>query len=160
MCGANQKTNNHTLKSWFPKKESIDDLLGLQSNDKTQDEPFALRVAYPKTITCKDKEVLPYTFEDSLIFENKEIIDAAKDATGMLKKAQNIGDALSAFKKIRKSDFKKAEFALDLLCFSNFDDVKEPSYISDGLQWLENILQPKLGHVPTAKENEEDSDAK
>ena len=142
--GSGQKTNNDTLKSWFPKKESIDDLLGLSANDKKQDKPFALRVAYQMPIAIGDLEVLPYTFEDSLIFENKATFDSTVNAKGMIKKAQSITDAQSAFKIIRDKDFKKAEFALDLLYLQNFDGIKIPTYISEGLQWLESILQPKL----------------
>ena len=139
-----QKTNNDTLKSWFPKIELVDDLLDLSANDKKQESPFALRVAYQMPIFTGDLEVLPYTFEDSLIFENKAIFESVTNAKGMIKKAQSITDAQNAFETIRSSNFKKAEFALDLLYLANFDDIKIPTYISDGLQWLESILQPKL----------------
>jgi predicted ATP-dependent endonuclease of OLD family len=150
---ASQKTSNDTLKSWFPKKENIDDLLELSTNDKKQDEPFALRVAYQTPITIADAEVLPYTFEDSLIFENKAIFDGVIDAKGMIKKAQDITDAQSAFETIRSSGFKKAELALDLLYIPNFNNIRVPTYISEGLQWLEGILQSKLGQTPLITDN-------
>ena len=146
----NQKTNNDTLKSWFPKKESIDDLLGLSADDKKQEEPFALRVAYQIPITIDGSEILPYTFEDSLIFENKTIFTGATDTKGMIKKAKDIAEgALNAFETIHKPNvFKKAEFALDLLYLPNFDDIKMPRYIAEGLQWLEDILEPKRTPTP------------
>ena len=158
--GANQKTNNDTLKSWFPKKENIDDLLGLSTNDKKQDTPFPLRVAYQTPIVIGSSEILPYTFEDSLIFENKTIFDAMTGTKGMLKKAQSITNAQSAFETIRGSGFKKAEFALDLLYLPNFDNIKVPAYISEGLQWLEDILQPKLVQASLAENSTEASNAK
>ena len=157
--GASQKTNNDTLKFWFPKKDCIDDLLGLRANDKKQDKPFALRVAYQIPITIGNAEVLPYTFEDSLIFENKAIFDGTANAKGMIKKAQNITDALSAFEIIRDSGFKKAEFALDLLYLENFDEIRIPTYISEGLQWLESILQSRLAQVTLDEDSAEASNA-
>ncbi len=53
-----------------------DDLLKLSANDKKQDAPFALCVAYQIPISIGGLEVLPYTFEDSLIFENKAIFES------------------------------------------------------------------------------------
>jgi len=157
--GKKQKTNNDTLKNWFPQKENIDDLLRLSINDKKQDSPFPLCVAFQTPIKLNDTEILPYTFEDSLIFENKTIIDGVTDAKGMIKKAQEIKDAQKSFNIIRNSGFKKAEFALDLLYLPNFDDIKVPTYISEGLQWLENILQSKLIKIPSVKSNTEGDNA-
>lgn len=153
--GRKQKTNNDTLKSWFPKKESIDDLLGLSIDDKKQDSPFPLCVVFQTPVKFNNTEILPYTFEDSLIFENKTVFEGIKDAKGMLKKAKDITDAQSAFNTIRESGFKKAEFALDLLYLQNFDDLKVPAYISEGLQWLESRLQLKLAQPSIAENNTE-----
>jgi predicted ATP-dependent endonuclease of OLD family len=157
--GITQKTNNDTLKSWLSQKESIDDLLKLSEDNKKQDVPFLLRVAFQKPITIAGSEILPYTFEDSLIFENKAIFDNVTDAKGMIKKVKGITDAQSAFKIIRDSGFKKAEFALDLLYMSNFDDIQIPAYISEGLQWLEGILKPKVVHA-SVKDKVETKNAK
>ena len=154
-----QKTNNDTLKSWFPKKDLVDDLLKLSANEKKQDTPFALRVAYQIPISIGGLEVLPYTFEDSLIFENKAIFEGVVKAKGTIKKAQGITDAQDAFKTIRDSGFKKAEFALDLLYLQNFNDLKIPTYISEGLQWLETILQSKLVQSILAEGSAESSNA-
>lgn len=61
---------------------------------------------------------------------------------------------------IRSGTFKKAEFALDLLYFPNFDDIQVPDYISEGLKWLEGILQPKLAQAPLVKDKAEIKNAK
>jgi hypothetical protein len=151
--GANQKTNNDALKSWFPKKDNIDELLGLSSDDKKQDTPFPLRVAFQTPITVDGVEILPYTFEESIIFENKDLISAVAAAKGMMKKAQSITDTQTAFDIIRESSFKKAEFALDLLYLPNFEDLKVPAYIAEGLTWLNNVLQPKIVKTPLVEEN-------
>lgn len=152
----NQKTGNETLRKWLPKQENIDDLLGLTTADKKQDTPFALRVAYQVPITVSGLEVLPYTFEDSLIFENKSLIDGVVKAKGMIKKAQSITDAQSAFDIIRDSEFKKAEFALDLLYIPNFENIIVPDYIKEGLEWLNNLLKAKLETSPLTLDNGEE----
>jgi len=156
---ANQKTNNDTLKFWLPGKEDIDELLGLSADDKKQDTPFALRVAYQMPITVDGAEVLPYTFEDSLIFENRTIFSDIENAKGTIKKVQEITDAQSAFDKIRDPNFKKAEFALELLYLSAFEDLKTPTYIAEGLQWLEESLKAKHASAALSEENTETDDA-
>lgn len=146
--GANQVTNNDTLKSWFPGKKSVDDLLALSLHDKEQDKPFPLRVAFQTPIMLNGAEILPYTFEDSLIFENKALLDGITKAMGMIKKAKGMSDAKSAFDVIRNGNFKKAEFALELLYLPNFNEIKIPAYISEGLEWLEIIMKQKLTPTP------------
>lgn len=158
--GNNQRTSNDTLKNWIPEKESIDELLNLSPDEKEKNKPFPLRVAFQNPIMVNDEERRPYTFENSLIFTNKEVIDKVPDAKGMIKKAQNISDEESAFKTIRDGTFKKAEFALDLLYLPNFDDIKIPEYISEGLDWLKNILKPKLEQIPLSKDKTEEKNGK
>ena len=46
---------------------------------------------------------------------------------------------------------KKAEFALDVLNSEKFDTLKIPSYIADGLTWLEERLQKKQVEVLPSK---------
>lgn len=145
--GVNQISNNGTLEFWFPNIKNIDDLLDLPASGKNQEEPFQLCVAYQIPIMIDSSEVLPYTFEDSLVFENKNFFDRTTKEKGMIKKIQSIKDAQSAFNVIRDKGFKKAEFALDLLYLENFDDIMMPAYISEGLQWLENLLQSKLSQA-------------
>lgn len=62
------------------------------------------------------------TFEDALKNENEELTKNVK------------GD--------------KAKFALKLLDLTDFDNLKTPSYIEEGLTWLNDILQKKLEHKP------------
>ena len=59
---------------WLPKKELLDDLLDLKEEYKISDNEL-IRVTYQKPIKIKyknvDCEVLPYTFEDALVFSNQ-----------------------------------------------------------------------------------------
>ncbi|MGC7556513.1 ATP-dependent endonuclease, partial [Pandoraea pneumonica] len=78
--GADQKTNNATLKKWVPALNDVDALIDATPEAKTitdsGDPMFAVRVAYqiPVEVTmpgANAKEIAyPYTFEDALVFEN------------------------------------------------------------------------------------------
>ncbi|MDQ0108487.1 putative ATP-dependent endonuclease of OLD family [Chitinophaga terrae (ex Kim and Jung 2007)] len=149
--GRNYKTNNDTLKSWHPQKELLDELLNLDSGSKiTKDLP--IRVAYQKAIEFdngNDKIIVyPYTFEDALVLENKEIFKGIVDSTGLLKKMvevsrkDNFKDlAEKAYTIITDKQAKKAEFALDVLYFEDPKKIKTPYYIKEGLDWVEEQLK-------------------
>jgi len=71
-------TRNATLKKWVPKKEAVDDLIGLEPDDKVKkdDQFYSVRVAYQCPVKVElnvangTEEALPNTFEDALVFEN------------------------------------------------------------------------------------------
>ena len=154
---AGQVTSNATLKQWAPMIEDVDGLLAATEDKKVIecDQLYAVRVAYqipvhiPNADGTGTEEALPSTFEDSIAFENMEYF-AKLDGNGLVKKfaaaikgqkgATAIGQAL--FKAL--DDGKKAEFALDVIWSKNFNDVKCPKYISEGLVWLEGRLRAKL----------------
>lgn len=154
--GANQKTNNNVLKSWAPKIVEVDDLLAATHEQKTceVDQLFAVRVAYqlPISIPKKDskemEEALPSTFEDALVFENMEFFSKL-DGHGLVKKFRDAineqtgttATAKSMFEVLR--DGNKAEFSLDVLLSDEFEKLKCPEYISEGLIWLEDRLKKK-----------------
>lgn len=126
LDGANGgKTSNPTLKSWIPAKDNVDDLLTLDAAGKIKTDPFPLRIAYQ---TGEGER----TFEDALKNENKELTKSVK------------GD--------------KVKFALGLLDLEKFDDaadgLKTPTYIAEGLTWLDGILQEKLEQRVTAEKAE------
>ncbi|MGL5261568.1 MAG: ATP-dependent endonuclease [Bacteroides sp.] len=143
------KTSNHTLKTWHPKKELLDDLLNLESKDKVMEE-FPIRIAYQGGIEFKAENctIYPYTFEDALVIENREILKDIEGSTGLLKKMveasmeQNIkefGD--KAYEIITGKQVKKAEFAMDILYFQEPEKIKPPTYIKEGLDWIEEQLK-------------------
>lgn len=154
--GANQQTNNNVLKSWAPMIEGVDDLLAATHGQKTRevDQLFAVRVAYqlPISVPKKDskemEEALPSTFEDALVFENTAFFSKLK-GHGLVKKFRDainekIGateTAASMFEALRGGN--KAEFSLDVLLSDEFNTLKCPRYISEGLIWLEDRLKKK-----------------
>ena len=147
-------TNNDTLKTWVHENNNIDELLDMDSSLKIKkyNEFFSVRVAYqcPVEVEIKSKkqEAIPYTFEDALVFENlnlfKDIdgsglINKFKEAINNKKNAKDIGKAM--FEALRKGD--KARFALDLLYLKDPKELKVPTYIHEGLSWLQEQLEIK-----------------
>lgn len=152
-----QKTGNSALKSWTPRIEKIDDLLRENPDKKVLkgDELFSVRTAYQIPVLVKDKdgtnagEALPSTFEDSLAFENLSFFEEL-EGNGMTKKFReaitskknNIPElAIELFNALDGKG--KAAFALDILFSKNFDILKCPAYIHEGLSWLEERLRRK-----------------
>lgn len=143
----NYKTGNDVLKSWIPEITDLDKLLDLPLKSK-ENKDFPILVAYQTPIKVNDKiEVYPYTFEDSLVMENKEAFKKIKDSKGLLKKMVDAASetdinksAKQMFDTITDDGAKKAEFALELLYFQDPNNIAVPNYIKEGLNWLENKL--------------------
>jgi hypothetical protein len=157
--GGGQKSNNDTLKTWVPALEDVDALMAADATAKVKTEPndplFAVRAAYqipvevmvPSAATAET--AYPYTFEDALVFENLELF-AELDGKGLVKKfreaiAAGGGTAVigKAFYDALAGGGKKAEFALDVIYSDVFDDLKVPTYIAEGFDWLQAELTRK-----------------
>lgn len=155
--GSGQITNNDTIKKWVPRQSDIDILIQLPEKDKVIND---VRIAYQyeKEYIYKEKteeqeevkaKLIPYTFEDALALENASIIRGMDKSIGLLKKfVTALGEetAESAAQKMfeaLKSSNKKAEFAIELLYSEDVMKIKVPSYIYDGLKWLEDKLENK-----------------
>lgn len=170
--GVNQKTNNATLKSWVPKVEDVDALMDADAATKTLradgDPLFAVRVAYQTPIvvttpgSAGPETAYPYTFEDSLAFENLAIFSAL-DGRGLVNKFRDaITDgggptAIGARMYLALKRGKKAEFALDVLEAEMFDNIVVPSYIAEGLKWLLKQLKKKQVEILPQEEQVEQS---
>lgn len=139
------KTNNDTLKTWHPQKESLDELLNLKEDDMVKAD-LPIRVAYQIKIDINGESIYPYTFEDAMVLENLETFKAITNSTGLLKKMVeasklDVKDAAKkAFEEINSKSAKKAEFALDILYFEDPSKIKPPIYIKNGLQWVADQL--------------------
>ncbi|QOY36639.1 AAA family ATPase [Anaerobacillus isosaccharinicus] len=154
-------TANDTLKSWVPEKTDLDELLDLEYEEKVKkntNETYSVRVAYqyPKIISAfsnkLDLEVVPYTFEDALVYENLSLFESLK-GNGLIKKFREaiknkvtiteLGEQF--FEDLRKG--KKAEFALELIYLEDPKKLKIPEYIKEGLTWLDEQLQPRQTEI-------------
>lgn len=162
--GAGQKTNNATLKTWVPALDDVDELMGATPVVKTSidagDTLFAVRAAYqiPVEVTMPGavtkETAYPYTFEDALVFENLDFFAAFvgwglsakfRDAIAKGGGATAVGARMYAVLK----NGKKAEFALDVLMADNFNDLKVPQYIAEGLEWLLEQMKKKQVEILT-----------
>ena len=164
--GQNQVTRNDTLKNWVPHEKLIDKLLDLKSEQKIKkdDRFYSVRVAYQCPISINlshkngDEEALSNTFEDALVYENismfkdlkgfgliKKFNDAIKNA----KSSADLGQTM--FEDLKTG--KKAEFALEMLELKAPDQLKIPTYIKEGLSWLQEQVRIKQKEVFIPGEN-------
>ena len=145
--GKMQRTANSVLKFWHPKKKLIDELAVLNENEHLCQncDGYALYVTYQKPIQVDSTSVIPRTFEDALILENRETLLGIKGSSTS-KKIQAIvergstGEALADELFDFLKDAEKAAFALDCLMLEDPAALKAPAYIKNGLSWLENAL--------------------
>jgi predicted ATP-dependent endonuclease of OLD family len=148
--GKDYRTGNTTLKTWLPAKQALDDLLACTEEDK-QSETGRIRVAYQCPITLPfngdgtTEEAIPYTFEDSLALANPRLFRGFSSPTGLLKKLKEAldKDTLAEASKAMFNNLEagsKAGMALDLLFLTDPKDLAPPTYIAEGLQWLEKRL--------------------
>lgn len=145
------QTANEVLKTWHPQKTTIADLMKLSSNDKERSysELFSVRIAYQTQVEveltdqCKGP-LLPRTFEDALVLENLHYFQGT-ELPGFFKKCKTAINSSTTLSELSKSlhdavrSATKAGVALEIL-YSDPAAVNVPSYISDGLNWLQDKL--------------------
>lgn len=151
--GQNQRSSNPTLKQWLPRLDTIDELLSAGEQNKTaiSDQLFSIRVAYqtPSTVPLLDGsrvETLAGTFEDALAFANLRFFSQMK-GTGLVTKFSDAIAAHSAdtaelgeafFDALREG--RKADLVMQILADENLGTLTIPTYIDEGLVWLEGRL--------------------
>lgn len=161
--GKGYKTGNDTVKSWLPKEDDLDKLLDLKEVDK-EDKNLPIKTAYQIPVTVNDGKknlnIYPYTFEDSLVMENREVFQKLAKGIGLLKemcdasnKTEVEESAQGMYDAITKKGAKKAEFALELFYFEEPNILKTPQYIQQGLSWLESKLIVQKNGLTEQKNN-------
>lgn len=150
-------TGNDTLKSWIPKRTSLDELLDIPFEEKmvSCDIPYSycVRVVYQTPLIInykKDKavEALSSTFEDAIVYSNIDLFNSLT-GTGLInvfndfvKNKKDFAELHAAlYAELHKKNVKKAEFALDLIYSVEPEKIIVPPYISEGLIWLEKQLK-------------------
>lgn len=161
LKGDGQVTKNATLKEWLPRESELDTLIDLAPAGKIveHDPLFSVRVAYQTSVTksksrqpCAKVEILPSTFEDSLVLEN---IDFFKKLQGndLTRKFRGNLEAVPDWDAVTESLYNslqagsKASFAFDVLSGDGFEGLSVPNYISEGLKWLEDRLRVRKSDV-------------
>lgn len=153
-------SGNYAITNWLLKERSLDKLLDMSAEKKVITKKsvcdYQIRVAYQTPIETElngiKQEALSRTFEDCFIYTNLTGIKSAtlEDVGSLLEKVKNtlinnstLDDlAELIFEELKKSNV-KAEFALDLIYSINPDMYVIPSYIEEGLDWLQDLLCPE-----------------
>ena len=142
------KYGSDTLREWFELKDlSLDDVLDLSNDKKVKGN---VRAAYQYGFMIKyhtggkEEEAIPYTFEDAIALSNIQLFRDLTSSTGMVKKMHEATMKASleecATALYKALDGEKAKMALDLLYDVDPKKLKVPTYIDEGLQWLEKEL--------------------
>lgn len=160
--GKNLISSNYAITKWLIKEKDLDKLLDLPIEEKefSYETPYgySIRIAYQTPVplnyegTCV--EALSSTFEDCLVYTNSDLfknIETA-DAGGLVKKVHDAIAKNSSFDNLHQEIYKilrdgksdqKAEFALDIIYDIDPSNIIIPSYIAEGLDWLQTLLCPK-----------------
>ena len=151
--GQGYRTSNDTLKSWIPGDESLDSLLDKSPSEK-QSNDKSIRVAYQCLIDVNTegsdgaRQVIPYTFEDALVWTNVSTFKNLNEATGLLRKmSEALGESTAdessnkMFESLNNGN--KAEMALAILFTIDPKELTPPTYIAEGLEWLQEKLRTR-----------------
>lgn len=137
-------TSNASLKHLLG-VASVADLMALTSDQKHSAERGRY-ITFQTDITVNEGEAVrtmrPRTLEEAFAYQNFALF---RDGTLSLR--LDIPVALNEsydaiYKHIKSSSFKKTDFAMDVL--ANEADWQVPTYIAEGLRWLENRLHPPV----------------
>jgi putative ATP-dependent endonuclease of OLD family len=157
-------TSNYTLRDWIPKQSTILNLLGCTEEHKIENE--IVRVAYQ----TEENAIVGRSFEEAFINTNIDLLKSKyTNEGGEERDVKNLfsflrvktPEALNVEKPFQlapTSSSAKTNFAFDVMSFPE-DDIehwKVPTYIDEGLKWLETPLEKKeLDTEPIIPEEEE-----
>ena len=154
MTGKGYETCNKTLIEWVPGEKMIDDLLEFNEEEKLGcDDMFRIAYQYPvKSERCKDK-ICGRSFEEQFIIENIDLIYEKHDKfesfstpSGKVKKkvkdnlTENIDNLVIDEEKIdiiADAINNKPTFAYDIMLHLGIAEWDIPTYIREGLEWLQ-----------------------
>ncbi|OOW77268.1 ATP-dependent endonuclease [Xanthomonas campestris pv. vitiswoodrowii] len=149
-------TANQTLISWIPKKRSVAELWEVTAEQKTlslaEGSSAAVRVAYQTkvsvTVGSATAQLCGRTLEEAFGLENSDWCQAeANRPVGLkLKCAPNSPEELAEklHDRVVGKNFDKTRFALEVLASGPLNGWKVPTYIAEGLAWLEAKVAHEL----------------
>ena len=164
-------TSNQTLIQWLPGEKRIDNLLAATTESKTQirevNNSATVHVCYQTqvTVTRGDESIqlTGRTLEETFAFENlvwsQDITN--KDLKIRVKSSDAPNLELTTerlHKRIHGKNFKKTDFALALLT-KNPGSWTVPSYIREGLEWLQTeVTLPPVQVNPNGDTDNSDNE--
>lgn len=147
-------TSNQTLVKWLPGRSTIADLLAATVDQRVQaraaNGDALVRVSYQTPVEVNWREATEVrtgrTLEEAFALQNLAWCqDADRKELGLrVKGCNNLdinGIAQSVYRKVKNASFHKTDFALALLAQDPAAWIV-PSYISEGLKWLEDQVAP------------------
>jgi predicted ATP-dependent endonuclease of OLD family len=159
-------TSNQTLTQWLPGEDRIENLLTATVQNKMQthegDGGATVRVCYQTQVTVTRGEesiqLAGRTLEEAFAFENLVWSQdmANKDLKIRVKSSDSPTLAETTerlHKRIHGKSFKKTDFALALLTKDQGSWVV-PSYIREGLEWLQIEITPASTQASNANQEE------
>lgn len=135
-------SSNASIK-FFLNMDAVDDLRGLTTDQKVLSDGLGY-LAYQFGSDVEGYEQLMYgrTIEETFAYENISLLRDGRLEFGVLHP-----DPLdfereydSIYQRVKSDGFKKTEFALNIA--SSEADWNVPSYVSEGLQWIQGKLLP------------------
>lgn len=150
-------SSNETLVTWLPGKRLISDLIGAGAEDKQlRKSPGGhecIRVAYQTEVSVEwngmSHKAAGRTLEEAFALENLGWCQAKERIhLGLrIQKNQTLDFRslhASIFKRV--NNFDKTKFALGLIT-EEMDQWTTPSYIAEGLDWLQSVVAPTTGET-------------
>tara|TARA_R110001583_G_scaffold21308_7_gene80938 strand:+ start:873 stop:3098 length:2226 start_codon:yes stop_codon:yes gene_type:complete len=147
----NSVTSNQMLIQWLPRLNKISDLL-LTNDDGKVSEDGLVRVAYQTEIEViwngETESFTGRTLEVAFALDNLSWCQELDQKNIKLRIPKNNEKTLAVLiekihNRVKSSKFDKTGFALELLMKEN-SEWNVPSYIKEGLDWLEGNLQPNF----------------
>jgi len=145
------KTSNACLKFFYDKDITVEQLNNKEEADQIlADNCCYLTFQKPVSVAGyqSDEKMHGRTFEEAFIYENLDLFKDGKVATSITLEGDHHKDYEQIYNIIKSANFKKAEFALDIV-FSE-EDWKVPHYIKAGLIWLQSKMGNQLGTIQEA----------
>jgi len=144
---AGARTSNASLKKLCG-KGTVADLMAMQPSEKVS-APKDRCIAFETEVVVIEGEMQlamrPRTLEEAIAYDNFSLLRSGALSIGIPIPA-SLDDAYGKiYERIGSKDFKKTDFAMDLLAAKSAWVV--PAYIAEGLRWLEIRL---CGPAPAA----------
>jgi hypothetical protein len=146
------RTSNASLKKLCG-KTTVADLIALTSTDKqhvAKDRCIAFQTGVLVTDGVVNATLRPRTLEESIVYENFKLLRSGTLSIGILIPALLSDVYQEVYERIKSDSFKKTDFAMDILAYS--EEWIVPEYIAEGLRWIEERLSPLPAAVAEAED--------
>ncbi|MBS7231473.1 AAA family ATPase [Flavobacterium psychroterrae] len=151
---ANAETCNSTLKDWIPKKNTIDELINCNEEEKFDTE--FIRVAFQ--IAEHSNTYVGRSLEESIINKNLIFFKSEYTKDAINKKVKSLFTLINQHSSENlliktpwdlrpKSSSSKTNFSFDLMTFDEKEtglNWEVPLYIKEGLEWLAGICMVNI----------------